>query len=78
MKWRILLDFASFLVQKQSKIIMVCMRLHNFIRQSGLMDELFQRCDEDENFDPNDEETSSASSRHNSMPVDEDAELNAF
>jgi hypothetical protein len=54
------------------------MALHNFIRQSGLMDDLLKRCDEDENFDPNDEETSGTSLRHNSVPGDEDAEMNAF
>jgi hypothetical protein len=42
------------------------------------MDDLFQRCDEDENFDPNDEDTSGASLRHNSVPGDEDVEMNAF
>lgn len=30
MKWRILLDLASFPEEKQSKIIMACMALHNF------------------------------------------------
>jgi hypothetical protein len=42
------------------------------------MDELFERCDEDEGFDPNDEETSGTLLRHNSMAVDEDKEMNAF
>ena len=54
------------------------MTSHNFIRQSGLMDELFERYDEDENFDPHDEETSSTSLRHNTMATDEEEEMNAF
>ena len=45
MKWRILLDLPSFPMAKQSKIIMACMALHNFIRQSGMMDDLFDLCD---------------------------------
>jgi hypothetical protein len=48
MKWRILLDLPSFPMPKQSKIIMACMALHNFIRQSGMMDDLFDLCDQDE------------------------------
>jgi hypothetical protein len=62
-KWCILLDLPSFPVDKQSKIIMACMELHNFIRQSGMMDDLFHLCDEDENYDPNDEETVGTSTR---------------
>jgi hypothetical protein len=65
-------------MQKQSKIIMVCMALHNFIRQSGFMDDLFNLCDEDENFDPNDEETAGTSIRNNSVPGDEDEQMNQF
>jgi hypothetical protein len=58
MKWRILLDLSSFPMAKQSKIIMPCMTLHNFIRQSGMMDDLFDLCDQDENYNPNEEGTS--------------------
>ena len=43
---------------KQSKIIMACMALHNFIRQSGMMDDLFDFCDQDENYIPTEEGTS--------------------
>ena len=32
---------------KQSIIIMACMALRNFIRQSGMMDDLFDLCDQD-------------------------------
>ena len=33
------------------------MALHNFIRQSG-MDDIFDLCDQDENYNPNEEGTS--------------------
>jgi hypothetical protein len=36
MKWRILLSLPSFSLKKQSKIIIACMTLHNFIRDSAL------------------------------------------
>jgi hypothetical protein len=78
MKWRILLELTSFPEKKQSKIIMACMALHNFIRQSGFMDELFDICDRDETFDPNDEETSGTSSRPSSAIPDEDEQMNEF
>jgi hypothetical protein len=42
MKWRILLHLPSYPVQKQSKIIVACMALHNFIRDHDLDDSIFQ------------------------------------
>jgi hypothetical protein len=36
MKWRILLSLPSFLLRKQSKIIIPCMSLHNFIKDSAI------------------------------------------
>ncbi|XP_020396826.1 protein ALP1-like [Zea mays] len=41
MKWRILLSLPSFSLEKQSKIIIACMTLHNFIRDSALYDRDF-------------------------------------
>jgi hypothetical protein len=41
MKWRILLSLPSFSLNKQSKIIIACMTLHNFIRDSALHDRDF-------------------------------------
>ena len=35
-KWRILLDLPSYPMPKQSQIIIACMALHNFIRDSYL------------------------------------------
>ena len=78
MKWRILLHLPSFSMAKQSKIIMACMALHNFIRQSGIMDDLFDLCDQDENYDPNDKSTSSAANRTNRRHGDEDQRKNQF
>jgi hypothetical protein len=68
----------SFPVEKQSKIIMACMALHNFIRQSGMMDDLFHLCDENKNYDPNDEETPGTSIRTEIQPEDEDESMNEF
>lgn len=36
MKWRILLSLPSFSLRKQLKIIIACMALHNFIRDSAI------------------------------------------
>ncbi|CAN6195627.1 unnamed protein product [Urochloa humidicola] len=41
MKWRILLQVPSFSPRKQSKIIVACMALHNFIRDTDRNDEHF-------------------------------------
>ena len=42
----------SYPQQKQSKIIVACIALHNFIRQSQLPDIEFDKCDQDENYVP--------------------------
>jgi hypothetical protein len=52
MKWCILLLLLSFSVEKQKKIIIACMALHNFIHDSDLSDQLFEMCDNDEEFPP--------------------------
>jgi hypothetical protein len=52
MKWRISLNVPSSPIKKQSKIIVACMALHNFIRDSALADKDFELVDEDENFVP--------------------------
>jgi hypothetical protein len=41
MKWRIQLHLPSYPVEKQSKIIVACMTLHNFIRDHNLDDSDF-------------------------------------
>jgi len=42
LKWRILLNLPSYPVNKQSKIIVACMALHNFIREADLEDPDFE------------------------------------
>ena len=37
---------------KQSKIIHACMALHNFIRDSAMANEEFDKCDEDKDYMP--------------------------
>jgi hypothetical protein len=43
MKWRILLNLPSFSLRKQSKIIIACMALHNFIRDNVIHDRYFDQ-----------------------------------
>ena len=42
MKWHILLKLPKYSVNKQSKIIVACMALHNFIRDNNINDADFQ------------------------------------
>jgi len=75
-KWRILLDLPSYPMPKQSQIIIACMALHNFIRDSYLGDEDFDLVDSDENFVPLSEASSSQVS--NTRHGDEDQTMNQF
>jgi len=45
MKWRILLGIPAYPPHVQTKIIVACMALYNFIRASGLVDKDFALCD---------------------------------
>jgi len=49
-KWRILKDMPSFSPSTQKRIIMACLALHNFIRDSKLRDKEFDRCDANEDY----------------------------
>ncbi|CAN6223028.1 unnamed protein product, partial [Urochloa humidicola] len=51
-KWRILKKIPSFPIRTQKHIIIACMALHNFIRDSRLHDKEFDRCDADEEYIP--------------------------
>ena len=67
----------SYAPHKQSKIIVACMALYNFIRMSGIVDRDFDRCDRDENYVPS--EASASQSRTRQTPArDEYAMINAF
>jgi hypothetical protein len=50
-------------MEKQVKIILACMALHNFIRDNHKNDDLFDMCDEDEDFIPSHEDTTSSHSQ---------------
>jgi hypothetical protein len=51
-KWRILKYIPSYGLVTQKRIILACIALHNFIRDSHLRDKQFDRCDADENYIP--------------------------
>jgi hypothetical protein len=50
MKWRILLNVPSYSMENQTKIIIYCMVLHNFIRDSNLSDVHFDTLASDETY----------------------------
>lgn len=79
MKWRILLDLPSYPMPKQSQIIMACMAIHNFIRESAMADADFDMCDQDENYVPMAEAPSSSQgSTQRTRQGDEDRNMKVF
>jgi hypothetical protein len=74
-KWRILKHLPSYAMEKQVKIILACMMLHNFIRDSHENDDLFDMCDEDENFVLSNEDTTSSQSQ---LYGQEESDMNAL
>ena len=46
------MHLPSYPQRKQSKIIVACMAVHNFIRESKILDREFDSCDQDENYVP--------------------------
>jgi hypothetical protein len=78
MKWRILLSLPLYPMAKQSQIIMACMALHNFIRESAVADEDFDKCDNDETYVPEPEGLSSQGNIGNTRDGDEDQNMNQF
>jgi hypothetical protein len=52
MKFRMLLHIPRFLERKQTRIIVACMTLRNFFKESRIGVSNFQRCDVDANYDP--------------------------
>ena len=60
-KWGILHnEIPSYPMAKQSQIIIAFMALHNFIKNSAMADEDFDRCDQDKNYVPLAEASSSS------------------
>jgi hypothetical protein len=49
-------SMPSFSLHRQDHIIIACMTLHIFIRDVPLRDEDFNKCDEDDNYMPQDED----------------------
>jgi hypothetical protein len=88
MKWRILNQLPSYSEWKQTQIVIACMALNNFIRESTLEYELFDKCDEDELedelFDKCDEDedyilsVDEPLSSQSFMPWMEEGDMNAF
>nr|XP_034591814.1 protein ALP1-like [Setaria viridis] len=78
MKWRILLGIPSFPMHKQSKIIVACMALHNFIRENDMADTAFSMYDMDENFVPLNEQSNCEGQATNTQGGEEDCNMNAF
>jgi hypothetical protein len=62
-------------MEKQAKVIIACMTLHNFIRYSHENDDVFDMCDEDEDIVPSDED---ATSSHSQLYGQEESDINAF
>jgi hypothetical protein len=50
-------------MEKQVKIILACMALHNFIRDSHENDDLFDMCDKDKDSVPSHEDATSSHSQ---------------
>ena len=76
MKWRILLKMAKFPEKKQTRIIVACMTLHNFIRESRIADREFAKCDADANYNPM--PTQHESEWPEDEPLVEDSNMNEF
>jgi hypothetical protein len=72
-KWRILKHMPSYPMEKQSMIIIAFMTLHNFIRDNHKNDNLFDMCDEDEDFVPSHKD---ATSSHSQLYGQEESDMN--
>ena len=70
------MDLPSYPMPKQSKIILPCMALHNFVRENDKKDRDFERCDEDENYNPREEPSSSQANGASTTHADKDQNIN--
>jgi hypothetical protein len=75
MKWRIVQHLPTYLMEKQTKIIIVCMTMHNIIRDSDFDDELFPQCDTNEGFLPDVDEATTPQPHVNG---EEESNMNIF
>ena len=73
MKWRILKNLPSYPVNKQSKIIVACMALHNFIREADLEDPDFESNVQDDSPRPTYDNTDDGGGG-----IGDDVDMNAF
>jgi hypothetical protein len=67
---------SRFSKDKQARIIIACMALHNYIQESRIANREFDACDADENYNPM--PSSSASRWPEDEPLVEDMNMNAF
>ena len=77
MKWRMLLNMPQFFTRKQTRIIVACMALHNFIRESRITDREFDMCDANANYFPMPPQSSQQNWQED-KPLIEDTNMNAF
>ena len=69
------MDLSSYPMPKQSKIILPCMALHNFIRENDKKDRDFES-DEDENYNSLEEPSSSQANGASTTHADKDQNIN--
>jgi hypothetical protein len=72
---RILQHLLNYPMEKQTKNIIACMVLHNFIRDNVLDDELFAQCDANEDFLPDVDEATTSQPHVND---EEKSDMNAL
>jgi hypothetical protein len=53
MKWRILIKMPSYPMEKQKMIVAATMCLHNYIRETNVVDRDFHKCDRNPDYIPN-------------------------
>jgi len=52
MKWRILIKMPSYPMEKQKMIVAATMCLHNYIRETNVVDRDFHKCDRNPDYIP--------------------------
>jgi len=78
MKFRILLNMPKFPTRKQARIIVACMVLHNFFRESRIRGRDFAMCDEYANYNPMPSDHGSWHDDESDELLIEDSNMNAF